>query len=48
MFPEMKNEDGFEVVQDVDGFVQDNQQETLVLVKEARIQQVEVLKRLST
>ena len=43
MFPEMKNEDGFEVVQEVDGFVQDNQQGTLVLVKEARIQQVEVV-----
>ena len=42
MFPEMKNEGGFEVVQDVDGFVQDNQQGTLVLVKETRIQQVGV------
>lgn len=33
MFPELKNEDGFE---------QDNQQGTLVLVKETRIQQVGV------
>lgn len=37
----MKDEDGFKVVEDVDGFVQDNQEGTLILVQEANKKQVE-------